>query len=333
MRILYSIFVSLLIVLFFTRCDQLRIFGGGSSGGGVSSGGSGSRDGYGATDEYGDVSSGGGEYSDYSGSSGGYDDNEIYCPADDGDCDDERYSRDYDHLEDKYDGVSGDIDFNGSSVMEDYRTGIRSNYSTERGRVYVDMSREGNHRYYSGRIEVAFKVRRASGNDEVISQEFSSGYGNDNQYNVWARFGGRLGFHAFFSDSWKGVILVIDRITNVTSERTEVDRINLRNQLGSGSIWFKSFRSFYRGNDDDCYEGGQHIRIGGPSAPPAPPKKCWFISVGPFNCQAWEAGNTVRTFTALEPDSNSCYKKLGDFDGLNISKAFDTDDGDIYIAQ
>ena len=332
MRVLYSIFVSLLIVLFFTRCDLLRVGGGSSSGG---SAGGGSRDGYGATDEYGDGSSDGGEYTDSSSgsSSSGYED-DIYCPAGDGSCDDdERYSRDYEHLENKYDGVSGDIDFNNSSAMEDYRTGIRANYPIERGRIYVDMSREGNHRYYSGRIEIAFKVRRASGNDEVISQEFSSGHGNDNRYNVWARFGGKLGFHAFFSDPWKGVILVIDEITNVTSERTEVDRINLKNQLGSGSVWFKSFRSFYQGNDSDCYEGGDHIRMGGPPpAPPAPPKRCWFVSVGPYDCRAWKRGDYVNTFMALEP-RGSCYKKLGEVDGLNISKAFDTDNGDVYIAQ
>jgi len=335
MRISYSIFIFLLIILFFTRCDQLRIFGnGGSSGSGSSSeGGRGGTDGYGATDEYGDGSSSG-EYTDSSDgySSGDYDDNEIYCPAEDGDCEDEdeRYSDDYDHLEDRYDGVSGDIDFARASVVEDYRHGIRANYPIERGRVYVEMGREGNHRYYSGKIEIAFKVRRANGNEEVISQEFTSGYGTDNQYNVWARFGGRLGFHAFFSDPWKGVILVINRITNVTSERTEADRINLTNQLGSGSIWFKSFRSYYRGNDDDCYGGGDYLRMGDPSAPPAPPKRCWFISVGPYDCQAWESGDKVRTFTALEPRW-SCYKKLGDFDGLNISKAFDTDNGNIYI--
>ncbi|MDE0151672.1 MAG: hypothetical protein OXK80_04135 [Bdellovibrionales bacterium] len=333
MKILYSIFISVLMVLFFTRCDQLRVLGGGSSGGGVSSGGGPGghgRDRYGDGGEYGDYTSGGGRYSDSSsGSSGGYD--EIYCPADDGDCDDERYSRDYDDLEDKYDGVSGDIEFRGSDIMEDYRTGWRSNYPIEEGRVYVDMSRAGNHRYYSGRIEVAYKVRQPDGSHRVVNQEFSSGYGNDNRYNVWARFGGRLGFHAFFSDYWKGVILVIDEITNVSSERTEADRINLKNQLGSGSIWFKSFRAHdNRKNHKDCYAGGAHIPKAGPGVST---KKCWFISVGPFNCQAWEAGHTVRTFMALEPDSDSCYRKLGDFDGLNISKAFDTDDGDIYIAQ
>lgn len=228
--------------------------------------------------------------------------------------------------------MSGDLDFNSSSAMEDYRTGIRANYPIERGRVYVDMNREGNHRYYSGRIEVAFKVRRPSGNEEVISQEFNSGHGTDNRYNVWARFGGKLGFHAFFSDPWKGVILVIDEITNVTSERTETDKINLRNQLGSGSIWFKSFRGYYQGNNDDCFEGGAYIRMGDPSAPPAPSKRCWFVSVGPYDCQAWKQGRYVDTYRALEP-RNSCYRKLGDFDGLNISKAFDTDNGDIYIAQ
>ena len=339
MKVLYSVFIALFIVLFFANCDQLRVLDRGRGSGGVPGGGSSDRgkNPYGTTGDYDEEGRRRGE-TDFSGD-GGYDDEdeEYYCPADEGDCEeeDERYSRDYDHLEDEYDGVSGNIDFEGANTMQAYRTGIRANRPIERGRVYVDMNREGNHRYYSGRIEVAFKVRRASGEDEVISQEFSSGYGDDNRYNVWAKFNGRLGFHAFFSDSWKGVILVIDEVTNVTSERTAVDRINLRNQLGSGSIWFKSFLSHHRSNERDCYEGGSPIPIGAPGSPPAPPRKCWFISVGPYNCQAWSRnrpGASVYTFQALEP-RNSCYKRLGRFDGLNISKAFDTDDdGNIYIA-
>ncbi len=329
MRVLYSIFVALLVLLFFTRCDQLRVFGRDGGSGGVSSGGRGG-DNYGTDDEYGDNNGGGGGYTDYSG--GGYDDDDLYCPAGDGNCEeDELFDRDYDDLEDEYDGAGGRVDFTSSNTIQEYRLGRRANHPIENGRVYVDMNREGNHRYYSGQIEVAFKMRH-QGVNKVYSQQFHSGWGDDNRYNVWARFGGRLGFHAFFSDSYKGVILVIDQITNVTSERTEQDKINLKNQLGSGSIWFKSFRSHHPGNHNDCYKGGTHIGMGAPGSPPAPNKRCWFINVGPWNCQAWEAGDSVRTFMALEPDRNSCYKKLGDFKNLNISKAFDTDDGDVYIA-
>ena len=232
-------------------------------------------------------------------------------------------------MEDKYDGVSTDIDFTGSNTMRDYRTGIRANYAIDKGRVYVDMNREGNHRYYSGKIEIAYEVRKANGEDEVVSQEFSSGWGDDNQYNVWARFGGKPGFHAFFSDSWKGVILVINEITDLNTERTDVVNVGNR-QLGSGSVWFKSFRSLVGNNYRDCYEGGTHVRM--PPYPEGPQKRCWFVSTGLWNCQAWEDGNKVRTFMALEP-RNSCYKKLGDFRDLNINEAFDADDGDIYIAQ
>ena len=338
MKILYSVFTALFVILFFANCDQLPVFDrGGPSGrtsGGNPDGSSGNP--YGTTGDYDEEGRRRGK-TDFSGD-GSYEEDGYYCPADEGDCEeeDERYSKDYDDLEDEYDGVSGNIDFAGANTMQDYRTGIRANRPIERGRIYVDMNREGNHRYYSGRIEVAFKVRRASGKDEVISQEFSSGYGDDNRYNVWARFNGKLGFHAFFSDAWKGMILVIDEVTNVTNERTAVDQINLKNQLGSGSIWFKSFLSHHRNNHDDCYEGGNPIPMGYPGSPPAPSEKCWFISTGPYNCQAWSRnrpGASVYTFQALEP-RNSCYKKLGDFDGLNISKAFDTDDdGNIYIAQ
>ena len=337
MKILYSVFIALFTVLFFTNCDQLRVFDRGGSSGGNSGGGSGGgKNPYGTTGDYDEEGRRRGE-TDFSGDGGSNnDDGEYYCPVEDGDCEeeDERYSKDYDDLEDEYDGVSGNINFEGANTMQEYRTGIRANHPIERGRVYVDMNREGNHRYYSGRIEVAFKVRRASGEDEVISQEFSSGYGNDNRYNVWANFNGKLGFHAFFSDAWKGVILVIDEVINVKNERTARDQINLKNQLGSGSIWFKSFLSHHRNNQNDCYEGGNPIPIGAPGSPPAPSKKCWFIGVGPYDCRAWPSGNIgVNTFQALEP-RNSCYKKLGDFDGLNISKAFDTDDdGNIYIAQ
>ena len=301
MKVLYSIAVSLLLVLFFTNCDQLRVFdrGGGSD---RSSPGDRGRSRYGVdADEYRERGRDGGGYTDYSGTDG----DTIYCPADkdEEDCEDEDdlYDTDYDELEDEYDGAGARIDFTSRNTMQEYRLGRRANHPIERGRVYVNMSREGRHRYYSGEITVAFKLKVPNGKDRVYTQLFRSGWGDDNQYNVWARFGSKLGFHSFFYDSWKGVILVIDEITNVTSERTEQDKINLKSQLGSGSIWFKSFRSYHRGNHDDCYEGGNYIGMGEPGHPPAPSKRCWFISVGPYNCQAWESGGRVRTFTALEP--------------------------------
>ena len=337
MKVLYSIAVTLLIVLFFTRCDQLRVFDDRSGGpSNKADGKSGGAYGTDTDDEYADGKGSGKGYTDYSGNGGGDanndDDDEIYCPAGEEDCDDDLFDSDYSELEDEYDGAGARVDFTSKNTMQEYRIGKRANHPIDKGRVYVSMNREGNHRYYSGEISIAFKLRNAEGKNRVWVQNFRSGWGEDNRYNVWAKFGGKLGFHAFFYDSWKGVILVIDEIKNITGEKTDQNKVNLKSQLGSGSVWFRPFRAYdNRGNHDDCYEGGKYIGMGEPTSPPPPSRRCWFVEIGPYSCQAWESGGKVRTFTALRPDNESCYKKLGDFKNLNISEAFDTDDGDVYI--
>ncbi|MCB0411829.1 MAG: hypothetical protein KDD22_04845, partial [Bdellovibrionales bacterium] len=51
-----------------------------------------------------------------------------------------------------------------------------------------------------------------------------------------------------------------------------------------------------------------------------PQTYCWFISLGPYDCRAWTDGNGVDSDKAVLPDNG--YKKLGDFEGLNLKKAF-----------
>ncbi len=240
------------------------------------------------------------------------------------------------HLDDRYeaDGEIDDNDFK-DDALTDFRLGYELNYPVGDGKVYVDLQRDSGKSYYNGTVLVAYEKNLGDRKKEIASHKFHSGYGSDAKYNVWARFKGAKrdpSFHGFFENGSQALILIVNKLDNPL-EKTDgrvYDRIE-----GSGSLWFYSFKGHdERENHRDCYEGGRYINQ--KNWPNASSKKCWFISVGPFNCQAWESRYKVRTFAALEPDSDSCYKKLADFEHLNITKGFnleDEEDEKMYIAQ
>ena len=253
----------------------------------------------------------------------------------DDDDDDNNYEK-FEYWDDRYEAY-GEIDNDDfkDGALTDFRLGHRLNYPVRDGKVYVELERESNENYYKGTVLVAYEKKLGDGEKSIATHKFHSGYGRDARYNVWARFNGQNeepSFHGFFENGSQAIIFIVGPPNNPLQY---TDGREYGSFEGSGSIWHYSFKSFDdRGNHNNCYEGGRYVNIR--NWPDPPNKKCWFISVGPFNCQAWNEGNNVNTFLALEPDSRSCYKKLADFEKLNVTKAFnleDEEDGRMYITQ
>ena len=255
--------------------------------------------------------------------------------SDDGDEREEESAREtFKYLRDRYeaDGEIDDDDFR-DDALTDFRLGHPLNYPVGDGEVYVDLHREAGKNYYGGTVVVAYEKKIDRRTSKVATHRFHSGYGSDARYNVWSYFGGSTPkFHGFFENGNQAMILVVDELSQPLKN---VDGKVVKTTAGSGSIWFRSFKGHDdRGNHNNCYEGGRYVNKN--TWPEAPNKKCWFISIGPFNCQAWTSNHRVDTLRAVEPSSGSCYKKLADFEHLNVTKAFsveDETDENLFITQ
>ena len=131
----------------------------------------------------------------------------------------------------------------------------------------------------------------------------------NNKYNVWFVHQGDDVWHGFFQDQYGAVIVVIDASDDEGDGQgpSTVD----------GSIWVMNFPNQY------------NSLVFTPS-----PTSCWFVTLGPYDCRTFKVGGQVNTEsalypslenatqgTALEPRSEG-YRKVGDFQGLNFSDAF-----------
>ena len=112
------------------------------------------------------------------------------------------------------------------------------------------------------------------------------------KYNIWFQKDGKKVWHGFFEDFIGAIVVVIDEVVDLGDGGGIDDKVN-------GSVWFKNFEFTYA---------------------PHPPTRCWFVSLGPYDCRAWKSGQGVNTTEAVNPDRG--YKKLGTFIGLSVKDAF-----------
>ena len=100
-------------------------------------------------------------------------------------------------------------------------------------------------------------------------------------------------FRAVFSDNEHGAVaLVIDQWAPGTGDGNP--------PTARGSVWYKNF---------------------GQTWAPHPPKECWFVSIGPYDCRPWPSGHGMDD-SSVRPTSNSGYKLLGRFSNLRLEEAF-----------
>lgn len=221
-------------------------------------------------------------------------------------------------------GTSAPITITSESVFADFRLGrlINTMDDIEDLRVYVSLRKDSSGKYYSGDIRIAYWEYDTQGST-FRETRYRSGRGSNAKYNVWFRKSNRDYFHGFFQEAHGSLIFVIDAITAATRNPDAPQQ----NTLYSGSLWVKQFRTTWNrrnscNNHDNRYVFENNLDPTKTFIPPLAErtKNCWFITSGPFDCRTWKSGKGVNTFKAVNPDS--CYSKMGRFNGLDLLKAF-----------
>ncbi len=155
---------------------------------------------------------------------------------------------------------------------------------------------------YGGTLTISFQD---SGYN--ISSGFTTGSGDDTIFNYWMTMNGKSVFRAFFEDQGRpfkkvsgGVVLVIDSSTDLGDGASD--------PMAGGSLWYLNFEDSYAPQTD---------------------KRCWFVSLGPYDCRAFLSGDNIDPGSRLFPEMRQLstgyqpgYKKLGSFTNLNLLKAF-----------
>ena len=227
-------------------------------------------------------------------------------------------------------GISAPVIRFASNILEDFRLGrsFRSR-DIKNMRIYVALEKADGP-YYQGNVTLSYND---AGNRTVPYAQFNSGSGKNAQYNVWFRAGGKRAFHGFFQENEGSLILIVDRQTRVLRSADDNNNVNPDNLRG-GSIWIMMFRTTFRGatscsNPTQMYvsDYNKGLPYGVERLPLVSelPVKCWFKRIGPYDCRTWRTDRGVDTFRAVEPDDH-CYAKLGDFEGLDITRAFNVSD-------
>lgn len=181
-------------------------------------------------------------------------------------------------------GATAELKVVSTSRMSDY-TGRPMNNPTNI-KVNVNLEKYGSG--YGGHVSISY-------DDNGYHEEgyFTSGSSEQEvKYNIWFHKSGEYAYHGFFEDFLGGVILVIDEWIDLGDGAGPEDKIG-------GSIWFKNFGLTYA---------------------PHPPTRCWFVSLGPYDCRSWKTDRGVETTRAIDPDSG--YQKLGTFTGMSLKDAF-----------
>ena len=221
-------------------------------------------------------------------------------------------------------GTSAPITITSEDVFADFRLGrlINTMDDIEDLRVYVDLRKDSGGKYYSGDIRIAYWEHDTQG-ATFRETRYRSGRGSNAKYNVWFRKSGRDYFHGFYQETHGSLVFVIDDVTQATRNPDAPQQ----NTLYSGSLWVKQFRTTWNrrnscNNHDNRYIFENNLDPTKTFIPPLAERdrNCWFITSGPFDCRTWRSGKGVDTFKAVNPDS--CYSKMGRFNGLDLLKAF-----------
>ena len=229
-------------------------------------------------------------------------------------------------------GAMANFEFDRSS-LEDFLLGQSLNFDPVCARLYLDMSKMGS--VYKGSLSLALQT---SSNIKTFPG-FSSGYSSsDNRYNKWSGASSWKGnredkvkkqFHAIYEDEHSAIILRLEDIRIREVRDGEIEYI------GAGEVYYKMFRiaTGYDVNKSNtkgsCYSRGTYIS----QAHTAPPKRnrCWFTTIGPYNCRPNGSLNPKDKFTDINIRTSSykCFSRLGRFWNLSIEEAFNDSVEDI----
>lgn len=197
-------------------------------------------------------------------------------------------------------GATADLTITDMTVFEQY-TGRISNSPSE-FKINVDLrdvDTSTTNNVYGGTVRISYKELTSSGTYIYpIPGTFVSGTTpTEAKYNKYVTQGMATLFKAFFEDRAGGLILVVDSIDDLG--------------LWNGKVFFKNFQCNRNPGDPECN--------------PVKPKRCWFISIGPYDCAAFKTGSLngdgswqIRTEIRTYPED---YTLLGSFREMNSNRA------------
>jgi hypothetical protein len=178
--------------------------------------------------------------------------------------------------------------------------GVRPLNAPSNYKITINLQHVGGLRY-GGRVRISYtdNGQTYTGNLESglgVNQKYNISSNNDSEYeahyNYW--YNGPNGlpvFTGFFQDTIGAIVLVIETYTVSNQGDGQAAQV-----AAKGSVWFKNFASSFA---DQGYM-----------------RKCWFISVGPYDCRS----DSVIRKTSLTPSNG--YRLLGTFSGVDTKKAF-----------
>lgn len=152
---------------------------------------------------------------------------------------------------------------------------------------------------YGGTVRISYKELSSTGTAYYPTPgTFVSGNSaSEARYNRFVTQGGATLFKAFFEDRAGAIVVVVDNIDDLG--------------MWGGKVFFRNFYCPRGPNDPPCN--------------PVKPKRCWFISLGPYDCAAFKTGSLnsdgswqIRPEIRTYPED---YTLLGSFESMESRKA------------
>ena len=231
----------------------------------------------------------------------------------------------YRELEKTY-GASAFIHLDKNQLRE-FLLGRDANFALGCPRLFLNMQKYG--RRFEGSLAIVYEGQRAGGGREIKVEKHETGSSEaDTQYNDWKGSWNKTRrrvvearFSAIFSRiPIRAVVVHINKVEKHDIGDGEVS------YLGSGDIWFKSFRAYSGNRGDTCYRQGAFTSVASIQAVAPRNISCWNLSTGPFSCLPDGINTLAKVASRLKPNVRKldlpCYRKFGEFGRLDISKAF-----------
>lgn len=200
-------------------------------------------------------------------------------------------------------GSTADLTIVSNAVLEQYTGRVPNNPSNFK--INVDMTHVSgtSPKQYGGSVKISYRETNSSGQYVYYQGHFISGGSTyDTRYNKHITSGSQNGwFKSFFEDLMGGLIIVVDQVNVIDEDLT----------YWSGRVYFKNFQCGRNPWDPPCnWER---------------PKRCWNISIGPYDCAAFKSGGLngdgswkINTAIRQYPEG---YTLLGTFNNLEKNEA------------
>jgi len=212
-----------------------------------------------------------------------------------------------------YDGGTAPVDSFSQSLLETYAGRRINNPKNLRVTLNVfNVADSGKPAQY-GDVGGGFKItyeEAITGTVRTVSGVFSAGSSiDDTKYNKYYNTGGVQKLKLFFQDNLGAIIVSIEPI-NVNDLDTKY----------KGRVYFRNFDFGLCANPPPYMPAQCNVQA---------PKKCWNISLGPYDCRAYMSGDSVRPDIVDLPGFGSKpsgyngpgYQQLFTFTNMDLGKA------------